>query len=123
MNAEELRFIFKLAPKRHPEYEEEIFKDRALVVEYMTALVHGSNPSKQNREDTDVYLGYTVYNFSSLVLRRRWSVAEPFIMTNSVIAYLYAKDVIKGRWQEAEQIILSNEKVRYQYFDLWLHEI
>jgi hypothetical protein len=57
--------------------------------------------------------------FAKHYMKRRWFEIEPFIMTNSKQAFIYASDVIEGRWPEAEEIIKQDlETVLYYTKDV-----
>jgi len=53
----------------------------------------------------DPELAY-LYAFGNL--NHRWPEAEPYIMKNPWWAYWYAHDILKRRWPEAEPYIMKN---------------
>ena len=47
--------------------------------------------------------------------RRRFPEAEPYIATDPLWAYYYARDVVKGRFPEGEAVIATYPGWAYQY--------
>lgn len=55
------------------------------------------------------------YMYARYVLRYRWPEAEPVIMQHPVALLDYAQNVIKGRWPEAEHQIVKDPRLAYWY--------
>jgi hypothetical protein len=97
MQADELRLIIKLGPRRYPEYEEEIFKDKGLTDAYLEGFVHG-------------YSTYpcSIYYFAIQIVKGRCKPAEHLLLTSAYWSYFYVKNIVKGRWIEGEALLLSS---------------
>lgn len=64
----------------------------------------------------DYYAAQKAYEYSSKILNKRWTEAEPIIIKNGYYAYLYARHVIKSRWPEVEGIIAKDAGYYYSKF-------
>jgi hypothetical protein len=113
VSPDELRLILTLAPRRYPEYEEEIFKSEALATDYMIALGYRINND----------LPFLLYYYAAGILQERWPVAEHIIMQHPQYAYHYAREVIRGRWHAAEPIIANDAQAAYYYAKDVIHGV
>ena len=56
------------------------------------------------------------YLYARDVIKGRWPEAEPYIMKDPHIAYLYANDLMEGkRWPEAEPYIMKDPSIASNY--------
>jgi hypothetical protein len=144
MTIDEIRFLLKIAPKRYPELEEEIFKDTDLAVEYASILFDKSVDQEYYAGIvTKENLSYSLYRYAVHILQGPWPEAEPIIltcepkyalyyvqqvlknqrspvaeaiiMTSPTYAFAYASGVMKTRWLEAEPVIMQDAKYAYYY--------
>jgi hypothetical protein len=51
----------------------------------------------------------SLYEYSKMVIQKRWPDVEKFIIKDPIFAYKYAKNVIKGRWEMGEPYIFSDK--------------
>lgn len=58
-----------------------------------------------------------VYIYAKNIIKGRWQEAEPDIITNPFGAYMYAREIIKGRWEEAEPYIKQSKHWWKKYSD------
>jgi hypothetical protein len=108
LGIEEIRFLFRLVPRRYPEYEEQIFQDDSMLYEYMVGL-YAMSPSGKTVDKGRIKesMSFALYFYATNEMESRWPIAEPIIMRDPHYVYYYSLLIVGGRWYEAENFLLT----------------
>jgi hypothetical protein len=111
MDLEQIKLIFKLAPKRYPEYEHTIFQDSDFVAEYIKSILSDAYAGKFADHGVLESIQFTnvpcmLYYYSLYVMKDRWPVAEPYMRQNYNVSYFYVQNVLKTYfWPTSEHTV------------------